>query len=100
MRFAFPIVDSQPLAASRPNRAPGASQRGPAAVYATHAAIALGNARDRQNLNEALRTRAAGLHSMAGLDLVPMVMSHQRFGWDETTEGQLALVRRLLGWAP
>jgi carbamoyl-phosphate synthase small subunit len=33
---------------------------------------------------EALKTRAAGLHSMAGLDLVPMVMSHQRFGWDET----------------
>jgi carbamoyl-phosphate synthase small subunit len=33
---------------------------------------------------DALKTRAAGLHSMAGLDLVPMVMSHQRFGWDET----------------
>ncbi|HYY83219.1 MAG TPA: glutamine-hydrolyzing carbamoyl-phosphate synthase small subunit, partial [Beijerinckiaceae bacterium] len=33
---------------------------------------------------DALKTRAAGLHSMAGLDLVPMVMSHERFGWDET----------------
>jgi GAF domain-containing protein len=29
-----------------------------AELFATHAAIALGNARDRQNLNEALRTRA------------------------------------------
>jgi carbamoyl-phosphate synthase small subunit len=34
---------------------------------------------------EALKLRATGLHSMAGLDLVPMVMSHQRFGWDETS---------------
>src|SRR3954468_3256841 len=34
---------------------------------------------------EGLKARAAGLHPMAGLDLVPLVMSHQRFGWDETT---------------
>jgi carbamoyl-phosphate synthase small subunit len=34
---------------------------------------------------EALKVRAAGLPSMNGLDLVPMVASHQRFAWDETT---------------
>jgi carbamoyl-phosphate synthase small subunit len=34
---------------------------------------------------EGLRVRAAGLPSMDGLDLVPLVASHQRFGWDETT---------------
>jgi carbamoyl-phosphate synthase small subunit len=33
---------------------------------------------------DALKARAAGLPSMAGLDLVPLVMSGQRFGWDET----------------
>jgi carbamoyl-phosphate synthase small subunit len=31
-----------------------------------------------------LKRRAAALHPMAGLDLVPLVMSEQRFGWDET----------------
>src|SRR5215204_5147183 len=34
---------------------------------------------------EALTARAAGLPSMHGQDLVPMVTSGQRFGWDETT---------------
>ncbi len=34
---------------------------------------------------EALRVRAAGLPSMNGLDLVPMVAGAQRFEWDETT---------------
>jgi carbamoyl-phosphate synthase small subunit len=34
---------------------------------------------------EALKARAAALHSMDGLDLVPMVTSAQRFDWDETT---------------
>ena len=34
---------------------------------------------------EALKARAASLPSMNGLDLVPMVTSGQRFGWDETT---------------
>jgi carbamoyl-phosphate synthase small subunit len=34
---------------------------------------------------EGLKVRAAGLPSMDGLDLVPLVASHQRFGWDETT---------------
>jgi carbamoyl-phosphate synthase small subunit len=34
---------------------------------------------------EALKVRAAGLPSMNGLDLVPLVASHQRFGWEETT---------------
>jgi carbamoyl-phosphate synthase small subunit len=34
---------------------------------------------------EALKTRAAGLPSMNGLDLVPLVTSTQRFDWDETT---------------
>jgi carbamoyl-phosphate synthase small subunit len=34
---------------------------------------------------EALKARAAGLPSMNGLDLVPMVTSTQRFDWDETT---------------
>jgi carbamoyl-phosphate synthase small subunit len=32
-----------------------------------------------------LKRRAAALHPMTGLDLVPLVMSEQRFGWDETT---------------
>jgi carbamoyl-phosphate synthase small subunit len=31
-----------------------------------------------------LKRRAAALHPMTGLDLVPLVMSEQRFGWDET----------------
>jgi carbamoyl-phosphate synthase small subunit len=34
---------------------------------------------------EGLKTLAAGLPSMAGLDLVPLVMGAQRFHWDETT---------------
>jgi carbamoyl-phosphate synthase small subunit len=34
---------------------------------------------------EALKTRAAALPSMDGLDLVPMVTSGQRFDWDEAT---------------
>ena len=34
---------------------------------------------------EALKARAAGLPSMNGLDLVPLVASTQRFDWDETT---------------
>src|SRR5918993_5567667 len=34
---------------------------------------------------DALKARAAALHPMTGLDLVPLVMSEQRFGWDETT---------------
>jgi len=34
---------------------------------------------------EGLKVRAAALHPMTGLDLVPLVMSEQRFGWDETT---------------
>ena len=34
---------------------------------------------------EALKKRAAGIHSMDGLDLVPGVTSAQRYGWDETT---------------
>src|ERR687889_264451 len=34
---------------------------------------------------DALKTRAAGLHSMAGQDLVPMVTQPQRYGWDETS---------------
>jgi carbamoyl-phosphate synthase small subunit len=34
---------------------------------------------------EALKARAAGLPSMNGQDLVPMVTSAQRFDWDETT---------------
>jgi carbamoyl-phosphate synthase small subunit len=34
---------------------------------------------------EALKTRAAALPSMNGLDLVPLVTSAQRFDWDETT---------------
>ncbi|MBZ6078126.1 glutamine-hydrolyzing carbamoyl-phosphate synthase small subunit [Microvirga puerhi] len=34
---------------------------------------------------EALKARAATLHSMDGLDLVPMVTSTQRFDWDEST---------------
>jgi carbamoyl-phosphate synthase small subunit len=33
---------------------------------------------------DALKARAAALPSMTGLDLVPLVMSGQRFGWDET----------------
>jgi carbamoyl-phosphate synthase small subunit len=33
---------------------------------------------------EALKARAAGLPSMAGLDLVPMVTGSQRYEWDET----------------
>jgi carbamoyl-phosphate synthase small subunit len=33
---------------------------------------------------DAMKRRAAGLPSMAGLDLVPLVMSSQRFSWDET----------------
>jgi carbamoyl-phosphate synthase small subunit len=33
---------------------------------------------------EDLKRRAAALHPMTGLDLVPLVMSEQRFGWDET----------------
>ena len=33
---------------------------------------------------EALKLRAAGLPSMAGLDLVPLVMPTQRYSWDET----------------
>jgi carbamoyl-phosphate synthase small subunit len=33
---------------------------------------------------EALTTRAAGLPSMTGLDLVPLVSGSQRFEWDET----------------
>ncbi len=32
-----------------------------------------------------LKARAAGLPSMDGLDLVPMVMGAQRYHWDETT---------------
>jgi carbamoyl-phosphate synthase small subunit len=34
---------------------------------------------------EALKARASALPSMDGLDLVPLVTSAQRFGWDETT---------------
>ncbi|MBM6592437.1 glutamine-hydrolyzing carbamoyl-phosphate synthase small subunit [Microvirga pudoricolor] len=34
---------------------------------------------------EALKTRAAALPSMDGQDLVPMVTSSQRYGWDEIT---------------
>ncbi len=34
---------------------------------------------------DGLKQRAAALHAMTGLDLVPLVMSEQRFGWDETT---------------
>jgi carbamoyl-phosphate synthase small subunit len=34
---------------------------------------------------DALKARAAGLPSMDGLDLVPLVTSAQRFDWDETT---------------
>jgi len=34
---------------------------------------------------EALKKRAAGIHSMDGLDLVPGVTAAQRYGWDETT---------------
>ncbi len=34
---------------------------------------------------EALKKRAAGIHSMDGLDLVPGVTATQRYGWDETT---------------
>jgi carbamoyl-phosphate synthase small subunit len=34
---------------------------------------------------EILQARAAGLPSMSGLDLVPMVTSAQRYGWEETT---------------
>jgi carbamoyl-phosphate synthase small subunit len=34
---------------------------------------------------EGLKAQAAALPSMNGLDLVPMVTSAQRFGWDETT---------------
>jgi carbamoyl-phosphate synthase small subunit len=34
---------------------------------------------------EALKARAAGLPSMAGLDLVPMVTQPQRYGWAETS---------------
>jgi carbamoyl-phosphate synthase small subunit len=34
---------------------------------------------------EGLTARAAGLPSMNGQDLVPLVMSGQRFGWQETT---------------
>ncbi|MCB8821513.1 glutamine-hydrolyzing carbamoyl-phosphate synthase small subunit [Microvirga rosea] len=34
---------------------------------------------------EALKARAASLHSMDGLDLVPMVTSAQRFDWEEST---------------
>jgi carbamoyl-phosphate synthase small subunit len=34
---------------------------------------------------DGLKARAAALPSMTGLDLVPLVMSGQRFGWDETT---------------
>ena len=34
---------------------------------------------------EALRARAAGLPSMDGLDLVPLVTSTQRYDWNETT---------------
>jgi carbamoyl-phosphate synthase small subunit len=34
---------------------------------------------------ESLKARAAGLPSMNGLDLVPMVASTQRFDWEETT---------------
>ncbi len=33
---------------------------------------------------EALKTRAASLHSMAGQDLVPLVGATQRYDWDET----------------
>src|SRR5215210_1213093 len=33
---------------------------------------------------EALKARAAGLPSMTGLDLVPLVSGAQRFDWDET----------------
>jgi carbamoyl-phosphate synthase small subunit len=33
----------------------------------------------------ALKSRAAGLPPMNGLDLVPMVATTQRFGWEETT---------------
>jgi carbamoyl-phosphate synthase small subunit len=33
---------------------------------------------------EALKARAAGLPSMAGLDLVPLVTGSQRYEWDET----------------
>jgi len=33
---------------------------------------------------EALKARAAALPAMDGLDLVPLVTSTQRFGWDET----------------
>lgn len=34
---------------------------------------------------DSLKARAAALHSMDGLDLVPMVTSAQRFDWDEST---------------
>jgi carbamoyl-phosphate synthase small subunit len=34
---------------------------------------------------DALRARAAGLPSMTGLDLVPLVTTAQRFDWDETS---------------
>ena len=34
---------------------------------------------------EALKLRAAGLPSMDGQDLVPLVTQPQRYGWDETT---------------
>jgi carbamoyl-phosphate synthase small subunit len=34
---------------------------------------------------EALKARAAGLHPMDGLDLVPLVTQAQRYSWDETT---------------
>jgi carbamoyl-phosphate synthase small subunit len=33
---------------------------------------------------DGLKRRAAALHPMTGLDLVPLVTSSQRFGWDET----------------
>jgi carbamoyl-phosphate synthase small subunit len=33
----------------------------------------------------ALKARAAGLHPMDGLDLVPLVTQAQRYSWDETT---------------
>src|SRR5215207_2687146 len=33
----------------------------------------------------ALKARAAGLHPMDGLDLVPLVTQTQRYSWDETT---------------
>ncbi len=37
------------------------------------------------SISTALKAQAAGLPSMDGLDLVPMVTSAQRFGWDETS---------------